>query len=83
MTTKKPAVPEAERLQPFDSVRITYAPGNVVPYRHAWVVADDGGPKVLVRWRTQDGPRVARNVVLYHGHEVEQRIPRERLVKLP
>jgi hypothetical protein len=60
-------------------VRINYAMNSVVPYRYGFVVEDEGGPRVKVSWMTADGPKVARNVVLYHGHQVEQWIPRERL----
>jgi hypothetical protein len=72
-------VPEADRFRPPADVRIDYNGNPVTPYRRGWVIRDDGGPKVLVRWKAEDGPRIARNVVLYHGKTYEQWIPRERL----
>jgi hypothetical protein len=72
-----PAAPAA-RFQKWDKVRINYPRA---PYRTGHVEKDDGGPKVLVKWRSQDGPQVGRNVVAYYGREHEQWFPRERLEK--
>jgi len=61
-------------------VKISYSANNpVVPYRYGYVVEDSGGPKVKVRWKAADGPKVGYRVVLYHGKTHEQWIPRERL----
>lgn len=71
---------EPERFRSFQDVTIHYPnPVLWVTYRRAMVLQDDGGPKVKVQWRAEDGPRIARNVVLYHGDTHEQWIPRERL----
>ena len=43
------------------------------------VKRDDGGSRVLVSMKTPDGPRVGRNVVLYHGHHYERWIERSKL----
>ena len=73
-------VPEADRFSRHQRVRINYSINNpVVAYRYGSVVKDEGGPKVLVHWRAQDGPKVGRHVVAYYGAEHEQWIPRERL----
>ena len=64
------------RFLRFQQVWITYPS---LPARRATVERDGGGPKVLVRWRAQDGPKVGRNVVLYRGRDHEQWLPRERL----
>lgn len=74
-----PIVPQAARFTPWDRVTITYE--NRPIQRDGWIVSDDGGPKVRVRWRAQDGPRIGRHVVPHHGAEHEQMIPRGRLVR--
>ena len=66
------------KFNPGNRVKINYPRA---PYRIGFVVQDDGGPKVKVKWRAQDGPQVGRNVVAYYGREHEQWIPRERLEK--
>lgn len=43
------------------------------------VKQDDGGSRVLVSMKTPDGPKVGRNVVLYHGHRYERWIERSKL----
>lgn len=64
------------RFRMEEQVRINYPRA---PYRIGYVVADDGGPKVKVRWRAQDGPDIGRHVVAYRGAEHVQMFPRERL----
>jgi hypothetical protein len=64
------------QFERWQKVRINYPNA---PYRIGHVERDDGGPKVLVSWRSQDGPKVGRNVVAWHGATHEQWFPRERL----
>jgi hypothetical protein len=73
------ATQEAQwRFDKWDQVRISY---EKAPYRVATVVEDNGGDKVLVEWRSPDGPRVGRNVVAYYGKIHKQWIIRHRLTE--
>ena len=72
------SAPVPARWAEGDPVRINYPKA---PYRNARVRLDDGGPKVKVRWRGEDGPKVGRHVVAWYGQEHEQWIPRERLTR--
>ena len=47
------AAPEAARFGLYDQVRINYPRA---PYRIGFVIEDNGGAKVRVRWTAQDGP---------------------------
>ena len=69
---------ETKEFRYGEHVKITYPRA---PYRDGYVIQDDGGPKVKVRWKAQDGPKVGYRVVLYHGRRHEQWFPRERLEK--
>jgi hypothetical protein len=69
-------IPLDLRFSPYDRVTISY--DNRPLLREGYVVADDGGPKVKVRWRAQDGPRTGRHVA-WRGAEHIQLIPRHRL----
>lgn len=78
--TKPEPLPVEQRFQGRPRVKINYSINNpVVPYRYGYVIEDNGGLKVKVRWKAQDGSKVGRNVVAYHGRTHEQWIPRERL----
>lgn len=71
-------LPREQRLR--GKVRIRYSERHAIMWsRDAYVVRDDGGPKVQVEWQAADGPKVGRRVVAYHGARHVQWIPRERL----
>jgi len=71
---------EHEPARLHGKVRISYP---VAPYRYGWVVQDDGGPKVKVRWYTQKeyvgGERGPRRILVANPRRHEQWFPRERI----
>lgn len=65
-------------FKPFDKVWITY-PNSINADRDAQVLEDDGGAKVLVRWRTRYHNGRGRNGWGWTGKVHDQSIPRDRL----
>ena len=68
------------QFQPYDRVHYTTACGGYITMRRATVIEDNGGPRVKIRWYTDDGPSShGGRIVAYHGHPVEHWTDRERL----
>ena len=57
-------------------VRIIYPSGAI---RIGYVVEDDGGPKVKVRWTAQKRYIKGGRILLHYPRSHEQRFPRDRL----
>jgi hypothetical protein len=67
------------QYRPYQTVIYSTAVSGFKSVRSATVIEDNGGPRVKIRWQTAEGPKVARNVVAYHGHTVEHWTDRNRL----